>query len=200
MDLLTKPSRGAGCRIELRIASLTTGTLVNWETCITTLPRMCCTRNSRCKEEVAGQVGESEGEVRKVVDSCPPQAPCRAHAKRPTPTSSTVRCIPVGMPWMSRRTWRPLSVLRLGPVREFALVTLKRLLAEAWDGEETLYHVIAYGDDSSGAVRASERVSGTLDDYAFTVHACIDGWMASGKMDFYEGRDQAGGCHDCALL
>ena len=39
-------------------------------------------------------------------------------------------------------------MLRLGPVREFALLTLDRLLADAWDGAETLHHVIAYGDDS----------------------------------------------------
>ncbi len=135
-------------------------------------------------QEVAGQVGESEGEVRKVVDSCRRKL-LAAREKRPTPFID--RTLYTGWNAMGVTAYlEAASVLRLGPVREFALLTLKRLLAEAWDGEETLYHVIAYGDDSSGAVRASERVSGTLDDYAFTVHACIDGWMASGEMDFYE--------------
>jgi uncharacterized protein YyaL (SSP411 family) len=97
-------------------------------------------------------------------------------------------------------------VLRLEGVEEFALLTLNRLLDEAWDGDQTLYHVIAYGDapsmeetgqtdtGSRGAGSAgngsagngpAEKVVGTLDDYAFTVHAAIDAWLASGHMNFY---------------
>jgi uncharacterized protein YyaL (SSP411 family) len=30
-----------------------------------------------------------------------------------------------------------------------------------------------------------EKIAGTLDDYAFTIHACIDAWLATGKMNFY---------------
>jgi hypothetical protein len=65
--------------------------------------------------------------------------------------------------------------------REFALKSLSRLLAEAWDGGELLHHVIAYPEGGA----AAERVPGTLDDYAFTVHACIEGWLAGGEMSFY---------------
>jgi uncharacterized protein len=72
-------------------------------------------------------------------------------------------------------------VLRLEDAREFALRTLTRLLAQAWDGAESLEHVIAYPE---GAATAA-RVPATLDDYAFTVHACIDGWLAAGEMRFY---------------
>ncbi len=57
------------------------------------------------------------------------------------------------------------------------------MLSEAWDGAELLQHVIAYGE-LDGAIPA-ERVAGTLDDYAMTVHACIDGWIASGEMRYY---------------
>ena len=63
--------------------------------------------------------------------------------------------------------------------------TLNRLLAEAWDGAETLHHVIDYGSGSVGGIAPAEKVLGTLDDYAFTIHACIDGWLASGEMKFY---------------
>ena len=77
-------------------------------------------------------------------------------------------------------------VLRIGSAREFALRTLNRLLAEAWDGDCTLSHVIAYGDvQSQGSVTPVDKVPGTLDDYAFTIHACIDGWLTSGEMKFY---------------
>jgi len=77
-------------------------------------------------------------------------------------------------------------VLRLEEQREFALRTLSRLLAEAWDGASQLYHVIAYHDDGV----FSDRVPGTLDDYAFTIHACVDAWMASGEMSFYNAAIQ----------
>jgi len=64
---------------------------------------------------------------------------------------------------------------------EFALLTLNRLLEEAWGGKTTLRHVIAYPDGLS----QRESAPGTLDDHAFTVNACIDGWLASGEMKFY---------------
>ena len=56
-----------------------------------------------------------------------------------------------------------------------------RLLAEAWDGAQTLNHVIAYPAEAASRC----EIPGTLDDYAFTVHACIDAWFASGEMKFY---------------
>jgi uncharacterized protein YyaL (SSP411 family) len=81
-------------------------------------------------------------------------------------------------------------VLRLEGVEEFALRTLNRLLDQAWDGDQTLYHVIAYGEPLASSITGlieitPERVYGTLDDYAFTVHAAIDAWMASGHVPFY---------------
>ena len=75
-------------------------------------------------------------------------------------------------------------VLRMDSAREFALRTLDRLLNEAWDGAATLHHVIAYPDDA-GAAPTVEKAPGTLDDYAFTIHACVDAWFASGNMNFY---------------
>jgi uncharacterized protein len=78
-------------------------------------------------------------------------------------------------------------VLRMDSVREFALLTLDRLLQEAlvqqaWEGGSTLSHVIAYPED----VAPQEQAPGILDDYAFTLHACIDAWMANGEMKYYE--------------
>ncbi len=73
-------------------------------------------------------------------------------------------------------------VLRMDEAREFALLTLNRLLDEAWGGRTALRHVIAYPD----GFMPKQRAPGTLDDYAFTVNACIDGWLASGEMKFYE--------------
>ena len=72
-------------------------------------------------------------------------------------------------------------VLRMSEPRDFAVKTLNRLLAEAWDGGSMLYRVIAYHDGAPPA----EKVEANLDDYAFTVHACMDGWLATGDMRFY---------------
>ncbi len=59
------------------------------------------------------------------------------------------------------------------------------MLTEAWDGAENLSHVIAYGDVKSEGAQQPDKAPGTLDDYAFTVHACIDAWFATGEMSYY---------------
>ncbi len=75
-------------------------------------------------------------------------------------------------------------VLRLDAAKEFALKTLDRLLEQAWDGE-ALRHVFAYGDSNGLRVGGTEWVAGTLDDYAFTVHACADAWLGTGEIRYY---------------
>jgi uncharacterized protein len=72
-------------------------------------------------------------------------------------------------------------VMRDETARKFALLTLDRILTEAWDGEAVLKHVIAYPD----GLAPRDNAPGTLDDYAFTVNACVDGWQASGDMKYY---------------
>ncbi len=44
-------------------------------------------------------------------------------------------------------------VLRAESPRAFALQTLNRILAEAWNGAESLQHVIAYGESDSETPR-----------------------------------------------
>jgi hypothetical protein len=105
-----------------------------------------------------------------------------ARALRPTPFID--RTLYTGWNAMAVTAYfETVRVLRTPEPREFALLTLNRLLAEAWDGVGTLRHVIAYPED---APAPTETAAGTLDDYAFTVHACIDGWLASGEMRFYQ--------------
>jgi uncharacterized protein len=72
-------------------------------------------------------------------------------------------------------------VLGIDSCRKFALRSMDRMLAEAWDGEATLRHVIAYPEGITPAADAP----GTLDDYAFAIHACVDAWLASGEMKYY---------------
>jgi hypothetical protein len=75
-------------------------------------------------------------------------------------------------------------VLHMESVRQFGLRTLDRLLNEAWDGADALSHVIAYPEEAGGQ-KPAEKAPGTLDDYAFTVYACIDAWFSSGNKNFY---------------
>src|SRR6266446_365180 len=73
-------------------------------------------------------------------------------------------------------------VLKLDPVRHFALRSLDRILAEAWQPEQGLQHVVAYSDP------AVERraVPGLLDDYAFTAVACLDAYEATADLSYFK--------------
>jgi hypothetical protein len=130
-------------------------------------------------EEMAAQAGRSEDELRTLRDTARRKL-LEARALRPTPFID--KTLYTGWNAMAVTAYLETArVLRMDQARVFALRTLDRLLAEAWDGGEMLSHVIAYGD----AEKPVDKVPGTLDDYAFTVHACIDAWFASGEMNYY---------------
>src|SRR6516164_1635444 len=72
-------------------------------------------------------------------------------------------------------------VTRRAGARQFALRSLDRILAEAWLPERGLSHVIAYSDPA-----AEKRfISGSLDDYAYTVIACLDGYEITGALSYF---------------
>ncbi len=107
-----------------------------------------------------------------------------ARAQRPTPFID--RTLYTG--WNAMAVTASLEtarVLKINNLSDFALLTLDRLLREAWDGDQSLSHVIAYGGQPADAAQKPDKVPGTLDDYAFTIHACIDAWLVSGEMRYY---------------
>jgi hypothetical protein len=129
--------------------------------------------------EMAAQKGVSEDGLRKLRDSSRARL-LAARAQRTVPFVD--RTLYTSWNAMAVTAYlEAASVLRDEKAREFALLTLNRLLDEAWGGTTALKHVIAYPD----GLRPRESAPGTLDDYAFTVNACIDGWLASGEMKFY---------------
>jgi len=129
--------------------------------------------------EMAAQTGTSEGSLHKLRDSARAKL-LAARAQRIAPYID--RTLYTSWNAMAVTAYLEAArVLRDEKAREFALLTLNRLLDEAWGGKTTLRHVIAYPDGLS----SRESVPGTLDDYAFTVNACIDGWLGSGEMKFY---------------
>jgi uncharacterized protein YyaL (SSP411 family) len=122
--------------------------------------------------------GDNLTNLRKLRDSARSKL-LAARNQRPTPFID--RTLYTGWNAMAVTAYLETArVLRIDSVREFALLTMDRLLNEAWNGGSTLRHVIAYPEHAP-----KEQAPGTLDDYAFTVHACIDSWIASGNMNFY---------------
>jgi uncharacterized protein YyaL (SSP411 family) len=131
-------------------------------------------------EQIADQTDKSVEELRPIIATARKKL-LEARRKRPTPFVD--RTLYTGWNAMAIRAYfETARVARIKGTRKFALRTLDRLLAEGWDGDAILHHVIAYPDGGQPA----ERAPGTLDDYAFTVHACIDGWMACGNMKYYQ--------------
>ena len=138
-------------------------------------------------EEIASQRGEKVDDLRPILDSARAKL-LAARALRPTPFID--RTLYTGWNAMAVSAYLEAArVLHIHSARTFALLTLNRLLAEAWDGTDTLQHVIAYGPSneapSNETASASEKIPGTLDDYAFTIHACIDAWIGSGEMTYF---------------
>jgi uncharacterized protein len=73
------------------------------------------------------------------------------------------------------------KVLDLADARHFALRSLDRLLSEGWNAERGMKHVIAYSDP-----KAEQReISGVLDDYAFSVIACLDAYEATADFSYF---------------
>jgi uncharacterized protein YyaL (SSP411 family) len=137
-------------------------------------------------EEFAAETGQSIDDLRQLLDHAR-RALLAARTRRPTPFID--RTLYTGWNAMAvSACLEAARILKLNFAGDFALLTLDRLLREAWnkdawDGNPSLFHVIAYGDTQSGA--QPEKVPGTLDDYAFTIHACIDAWLAGGEMRYY---------------
>ena len=108
-----------------------------------------------------------------------------ARAQRPTPfidetiyTNWNALCVSAYLHY-ARALARP-------DARQFALRSLDRILAEAWDTERGLSHVIAYSD-----ANASKRfVRGLLDDYAYTAIACLDAYEITGDLSYFRFAQQ----------
>ncbi|HUI83508.1 MAG TPA: thioredoxin domain-containing protein [Candidatus Binatia bacterium] len=119
-----------------------------------------------------------------------------ARLKRPTPFVD--RTIYVNWNAMCVSAYlQAAQVLGLDDARKFALRSLDRILAEAWDEQRGMAHVIAYADQPPQQVqrpdllgtpepKADKRfVCGLLDDYAFTALACIDAYEVTGAISYF---------------
>jgi hypothetical protein len=136
-------------------------------------------------EEVAGRLGMAEERARELLTSARKKM-YAARLLRPTPYVD--KTIYAGWNAMCVSAYLDAAkVLDLAEARHFALRSLDRMLAEGWNAERGLKHVIAYSE--AGLDAASERreveVAGGLDDYAFTVIACLDAYEATADLSYF---------------
>ena len=80
------------------------------------------------------------------------------------------------------------KVLKLEGAKHFALRALDRILAEAWQPDQGLRHVVAYSDPAA----EKRLVPGLLDDYAFTAVACLDAYEATADLSYFNFGQRVG--------
>jgi len=134
-------------------------------------------------EEIAERLKKPAADVQAVLDSAKKKM-YAARLQRPAPfiyktvyVSWNALCISAYL--------QAGRVLKLEGARRFALRSLDRILSHAWganDGAKAgLQHVIAYSDPQA----EMRRVPGVLDDYAFTVIACLDAYEATADLSYF---------------
>ncbi len=138
-------------------------------------------------EEIAKRMGLPQERTGELLESARKKM-LDARLQRPTPYVD--KTVYVGWNSLCISAYLEAArVLNLDSVRRFALRSLDRILAEAWQPELGLQHVIAYSDAPSGQSedRSTERqpVPGLLDDYAFAAVACLDAYEASADLSYF---------------
>lgn len=131
-------------------------------------------------EDIAKRIKKSAPVVQGILESAQKKM-YAARLKRPTPYVDKT----VYVSWNSlciSAYLRAAQVLRLDSARKFALRSLDRILSQGWNPESGLLHVIAYSDPDA----ARRQSPGVLDDYAFTVIACLDAYEATADLSYFK--------------
>ncbi len=130
-------------------------------------------------EEIAIRLSIAREQVRELLQSAK-QKMYAARLKRPTPYVD--KTVYVGWNALCISAYlEAAKVLRLDGARHFALRSLDRVLAEGWNAERGLLHVIAYSDANA----ERRQVEGMLEDYAFTAVACLDAYEATAALSYF---------------
>ena len=146
-------------------------------------------RRERTADELAVAAGRDADELRGLIGRSR-EALRAARGKRTAPFID--RTLYTGWNAMAVSAYLDAAAaLGLGEARAFALKTLDRLLDTAYveqaDGTAALSRVMAYG---GAETPPAEPVAGTLEDFSFTLHACLDGYEASGEMRYYRAAER----------
>ncbi|MCU1305777.1 MAG: hypothetical protein JWN45_472, partial [Acidobacteriaceae bacterium] len=131
-------------------------------------------------DEIATQFGKTEDDVFAMLASTRRKM-YAARLERPTPYVDKT----VYVNWNALLISAYLEAARVlhnDDARRFALKSLDRILAEAWNPEAArLGHVIAYSDPKA----AKRAIPGMLDDYAFTAIACLDAYESTSDLTYF---------------
>jgi uncharacterized protein YyaL (SSP411 family) len=131
-------------------------------------------------EELVKRLQKSPEQVQELLASAKKKM-YAARLERPTPYVD--KAIYVGWNSMCISAYlQAAGVLGMDGARHFALRSLDRILAEAWQPEQGLLHVVAYSDPNA----ARREVRGMLDDYAFTAVACLDAYEATADISYFK--------------
>ena len=143
-------------------------------------------------EDISRRLNLTPAQVRDLLDSAKTKM-YAARLQRPTPyvdktvyTGWNAMCVSAYL--------AAASLLDLKDARVFALRSLDRLLSEGWRSQHltgeagadnsvrpSLRHVIAYSDPES----ERRETDGVLDDYAFTVIACLDAYEVTTDLSYF---------------
>lgn len=130
-------------------------------------------------EEIATRVKKSTEDVQALLESAKEKM-YAARLKRTTPFVDKTVYVSWNALGISAYL-QAAQVIGLDHARQFALRTLDRILSQGWNPATGLQHVIAYSDPQAGR----RSVPGVLEDYAFTIIACLDAYEASADLSYY---------------
>src|ERR1700734_3352368 len=130
-------------------------------------------------EEIAKRLGLPQEEIVTLLQSAKEKM-YAARLKRPTPyvdktvyTGWNALCVSAYL--------EAAKVLKLEAAEHVALRSLDRILAEGWHDDQLL-HVLAYSDANA----EHRQIPGVLDDYAFTIVACLDAYEATADFSYFK--------------
>lgn len=131
-------------------------------------------------EDIAKRLNLPKDKIQSLLDSAKAKM-YAARLKRPTPyvdktlyTGWNALCVSAYL--------EAGKVLFLKEPRDFALRSLDRILAEAWRPDENLLlHVIDYSHEQA----ERRQVPGVLEDYAFTINACLDAYESTNDLSYF---------------
>jgi uncharacterized protein YyaL (SSP411 family) len=130
-------------------------------------------------EEIAKRLNLPVSRIESLLQSAK-QTMYAARLKRPTPYVD--KTVYVGWNALCVSAYlEAAKVLSLDAARHFALRSLDRTLAEGWHTDGGLLHVLAYSD----AAAERRAVPAVLDDYAFTVVACLDAYESTADLSYF---------------
>ncbi|HZD95001.1 MAG TPA: thioredoxin domain-containing protein [Candidatus Sulfotelmatobacter sp.] len=130
-------------------------------------------------DEIAARLKKSADEVQTLLGSARKKM-YEVRLKRPTPFID--KTVYVGWNALCISAYlKAARVLKLENARRFALRSLDRILSQGWNAKSGLQRVIAYADPQA----AARQVPGVLDDYAFSVNACLDAYEATADLSYF---------------